>query len=67
MDALMKITDGLYTIEMTWVLHNFPVYKQTYMTLLHVRDVLHVDISTCLKSDLRDDKVGAQKTMRWAG
>lgn len=57
MDALMKITDGLYTIELTWVLHNFPVYKQTYMT----------PISTCLKSDLRDDKVGAQKTMRWAG
>ena len=57
MDALTKTTDGLYTIELTWVLQNFPVYKQTYMT----------SISTCLKSDLRDDKVGAQKTMWWAG
>lgn len=57
MSVLTKTTDGLYTIELTWVLQNFPVYKQTYMT----------PISTCLKSDLRDDKVGAQKTMRWAG
>ena len=57
MSVLTKTTDGLYTIELTWVLQNFPVYKQTYMT----------PISTCLKSDLRDDKVGVQKTMLWAG